>query len=338
MQTEKRHADTGVIQELLEAPQRYRFVQAVRLLLRWLAQQGVPYDQALKHVLRFRNSLSLRFPAGEIESLRLAQAGDDTLPQALRPGDGLQIHLVPACMGLLGIKGGLPLHMTERIADSERKHGDGARAFADLFTHRMTAMFFQAWGKYRLEHHLDTGGKDGQLPLLLALSGVSGQEATAAYYAGLLRCRPVSASTVSRVLSEHFGVPIELVQLVGGWEDIPHHKLAKLGGPNARIGHGATLGRRLWRHDRNARLDIGPLGPHDLERFLPRRTASAALLRLLSMFGLSRLRFEARLLLRPDCIKPVVLGAGRRLGWDTFLLGRNGGVSRNWIGYRLTEA
>ena len=161
MQATQRHAATGVIAHLLDEPHRYQFMQAVGLLLRWLRQQGVPPDQALNQVLRFRSSLSLAFPASDIERLAL----DD---------DG-RLALTPAFIGFLGNSGALPLHYTQRIAGSQfAGKDDGVSAFLDIFSHRMVALFYQACGKYRLEHRLDVQATDAQLPILLALFGVPG--------------------------------------------------------------------------------------------------------------------------------------------------------------------
>jgi len=329
----------------------------VRILLRWLAQNGVPQERALAHVLRFRNSLSLNFPPSEIEALVAGPAAcvtDADLLRALQEEPGTQIALTPTFLGMLGVNGTLPLYKTGDIATAERWDGDtSARAFIDLFSHRVVGMFFQAWGKYRLEHQFDIEGRDGQLPLLTALAGVyrdafwgrddggnpGRYDHVTAHYAALLRTRPVSAGTVSRVLTNHFGVPIELEPFVEAWDHIPDNKRSKLGDKVARLGRGATLGGRLRRRDIRTRLNIGPLDKADFERFLPRSEAAAALANMVSLFGLPNLEFEVRLILKSSCIKPLTLtnnaDAARRLGWDAFLPGQDGTVSRNTVAYLL---
>lgn len=357
MQAKKRLPEVSVIQGLMDEPERFQFVQAVRILLRWLAQNGVPQERAIAQVLRFRSSLSLNFPASEIEALAAGPAvcvTDADLLRALQDEPGTQIALTPTFLGLLGVNGTLPLHQTGRIATVERWEGDiSARAFIDLFSHRMVGMFFQAWGKYRLEHKFDIEGKDGQLPLLTALAGVYRDASSerddldsprrndhvTAHYAALLRTRPVSAGTVSRVLTDHFGVSIEVESFVEAWDHIPDNKRSKLGNQVAKLGRGATLGGRLRRRDIRTRLNIGPLDKVDFERFLPRSEAAAALATMVSLFGLPNLEFEVRLILNPSCVAPLVLtskpGAARRLGWDVFLVGQDVQVCRSTVGYLL---
>lgn len=135
MQTSERLSEASVIDRLLAEPHRFQFAQAVRLLLRWLRNNGMAGDEA---GLQFRNSLAMTFPPSEIEAL---EAGPGTLDSAtrilegLRTGAAVRLTLTPAFLGLLGTQGGLPLTVTERIAASVRCDGDdGARAFVDLFT------------------------------------------------------------------------------------------------------------------------------------------------------------------------------------------------------------
>lgn len=352
MQTKKRLPEVSVIQSLLDEPQRYQFVQAVRILVRWLRQAGLcaNSEHALFQVLRFRNSLSLSFPASQIEALSAMYGTDIELLRAMRQAPDARISITPAFLGLLGVQGALPLHRTERISAAQRWTGDdSARAFVDMFSQRLVAMFFQAWGKYRLEHDIDMGGEDGQLPLLMALAGMhrdtlpggasEGACNMAGFHAATLRTRPVAASSVARVLTHHFGVPVALEPFVETWDLIPENQRSKLGGKIARLGGGAALGGRLRRRDLRVRLNIGPLDQLDAERFLPRGSAAVALAHRVAMFGLLHLQCEVRIRFQPSCVRRLVLtskpGAGRRLNWDAFLPRHDGTVSRDSAGYLL---
>lgn len=341
MQTKKRIAESGVVQHLLAEPYRYQFVQAVRILLCWLRRQDVSHTQAFSQVLRFKNSLSMCFPASEIERLTL--------------DDNEQVTLVPAFMRFLGVGGTLPLHHSERIAADRLSSKDaGVSAFLDVFSHRMLTLYYQAWEKYRLESTLQTQTTDVQLPLLMALAGVqrhalpsSGEtdavtQDVAAWYAGLLRCRPVSAQAIAPVLAEYCGVPIALQQFVGSWDYLEKNRRSLLGSVNFTLARGATLGLRLWRHDRRVCLHIGPLDPAGLQRFLPRSAGAAALAKMLALFGVPDLQYEVRLILSPPCITPLLLSANpaerRRLGWTTFLQTAQGKVRGAQVRYLLQLA
>jgi len=255
MHTEKRQHAAVMIEHLRAAPYRYRFVQLLNILVRMLRQQGIPYDHAFSRVLRFRNSLSLAFPASEIESIQVEPDGAAGTPR---------IHITPAFIGLLGAGGALPLHDTERAAESWNP-------FIDLFSNRVIGLFYEAWGKYRVEHGLDTRARDDLLPLLSALGGLrpasfgpsrpyaSIHAEVAGYYAGLLRTRPIAASTVERVLRDYFGVPVRVEEFVGAWDPLSAKIRSTLGVTRPTLGFGAVLGTRTWRNDLRVRLHIGPL-------------------------------------------------------------------------------
>lgn len=228
MQTEERQPEFGVIHHLFDEPAHYQFKQSLRLLLLWLRSKGVSYDDAFKHVLRFQNSVSLGFPASEMAALQAefvaepAQPGKPATPSAGAP---TRIALTPAFIGLLGVNGTLPLHYCERIA-SQQLHGkdESARAFLDVVSNRMVGLFFEAWGKYRLETKIDTHGTDQLRAMLLQLGGFKGPDAVdagrgdndcLAYFAAAFRNRPVSAFAIAGTLTEHFRVPIEIEQFVG---------------------------------------------------------------------------------------------------------------------------
>jgi len=337
MPTAQRRIEPGVIQRLLDQPQRFQFVQAVRLLVQWLRRHGMAQEQVLLHVLRFQNSLSLSFPASQIEALwieadvTLHSAG--ALATALRDSRLAHIHITPAFMGFLGSTGVLPNHYTERIAaEQQAQHSDSGRAFFDTFSHRAVALYFQTWQKYRLEQRLDSRGEDGLLPLILAFGGMRSDAGpilegahgvgpdAAARYAALFGQRPVAASMLAGVLGDYFRVPVELEQFAGFWDPIPDNRRCRLSTDNSRLGYSAAPGVRAWRHDLRVRVLVGPLGKDDLERFLPRAIGAAAMQRMLALCGVPSMQYEVQLRVRASCIGPCTLGAGLRLGWDTYVI------------------
>ena len=336
MQTTKREHDAVMIERLLAAPYRYRFAQLLNILVRMLRRQGISYSQAFNQVLRFRNSLSLAFPASEIESMHLETPDATGAPR---------IHITSAFIGLLGASGTLPLHDTERAAAKASQGTDESwKPFIDLFSNRAVGLFYDAWGKYRVEHGLNTRGRDDLLPLLTALGGfrptsfgpgrpfASVPPEVAAFYAGLLRTRPVAASTVERVLGEYFDVPVRLEEFVGAWDPIPEKIRSTLGVTDPTLGFGAALGARAWRNDLRVRLHIGPLDEEQAQAFLPHGRSHAALKEMVSLFAVPSIQYEVRLLLKKPCIKPLALRTKgqhrRRLGWNSFLTGTEGKASR----------
>lgn len=328
--------DTSVIQRLLDEPQRFEFFQAVRVALQWLGEHGVAPDAALARHLRFRNSLSLGFPASEVEDLRATSGArlreGPALAAALRAGQPLHIEVTPPFMGFLGAHGALPLAETERVqAWQGARHDEAPRAFLDMLSSRIVALFYEAWGKYRVEQGIGAG-KDSLLPLLLALAGHGAgldgddgvRDETVALYAGILQQRPLSAVALGRMLGSFFDVPVRLEDAVGHWNPLAPHEQACLGCGNARLGEDTMLGARSWRPDLRARLCIGPLERGQYERFLPHARGAALLRRMLALFAEQTVCYEIVLVLRADQVEPVRLprdpGGAARLGLDSFLV------------------
>lgn len=334
--------EPAVMQRLLDAPYRFQFFQAVQLLEQWLCQNGVPYDRALVDYLRFRNSVSLNFPASQIEAL-IPEADTEIrsaaeLTAALLNKQLGTVAITPAFMGYLGANGALPVHFTERISSFQHfEKNEGPRAFLDLYSSRALALFYRACKKYRVEYRRDTNGGDGYMPLLLMLAGVApgnqeGSDASEsalhpealACYAAVIRQRVVAGSAITKVLEDYFGVPFTILQFDGCWEPISEPDRFRLGGANAVLGRGATVGARRWTRDLRVRIRVGPLTKKDFNRFAGGGSAGRALRSLLSTFSCAPLQFRIQLVLQAQDVTGWRLGspAPNRigLGLDTFLV------------------
>jgi type VI secretion system protein ImpH len=336
-----------VIERLLAEPQRFEFFQAVRLLLMWLEERGVPPPQALDKHLRFANSLSLRFPPSQVEALALVH-DKPAHPAIARP----QFRLTPSFMGLLGAHGTLPAHYTESIqAWIASEQDDAPRAFLDLLSNRMLALFYGAWKKYRVEHMV-AGADDRFLPMLLALAGFPSAAASAepgmaaplaaigdrtlALYAGVLRQRPASAAVLGQVLSDLLRVPVALQEWVGHWDRLADSERSALGGVNAVLGEAALLGGRCWRPDLRVRVRVGPVDSAQFERFLPHGGGAATLALLLGLFAAPTLSYEVVLVLRRTELRALRLGErSRRLGLDSYVVTLPAGADRDDMRYEL---
>lgn len=356
-----RAPDASPIERLLEEPQRFEFHQAVRLLhghLRRLPAEDRP-------ALRFRNSLSLSFPASEIVGIdsharnadprdgeAAAPASETGMPAALE-----RVELTPAFMGLLGATGALPLAYSEQFAQRESGGRDGAaRAFLDIFQHRAVTLFHEAWRKHRLPLQFEADRRERYLPLVMSLAGLGepalrrrlhGDEGgvaddALAFYCGLLQRRAVSAPHLQRVLADYFGVPVRVTQFVGRWFDLDADCQVTLGESAFRLGHDTLLGPRVWQRDLRARVSIGPMSRTLHRRFLPGGPAALALRELLTLVSGVSLEYEVRLVVHAaDVVGATLPGAdasddvGPRLGWDSYLVTRPCAEDREEAAYDL---
>lgn len=338
MRTSLRRIDPGLIRQIADEPQRFDFFQAVRILDRHLAQSPgarAGLGDLVSEKIRFENSLSLTFAPSQIEDVSMNyRLGDDGKPT----NDLERVSLKPAFMGLLGLHGTLPTHYTERVGERVRYHRDtGSRAFMDLFSNRALGHFYRAWKKYRLPLEYESNRQDKFLPLVLSLAGLGfgslrdrlrdtpGQvdDESMAYFAGMLRQRPVSAVTLGKTLSQYFRVPFAVEQFVGKWYSLPSDQHSRLGGKNVSLGKTVLVGERVWQRNLRVRLRIGPLSRAQYKAFLPGSELACALQKLLALITSFQFEYEVRPVLRAADVKASCLGAGTdgaQLGYDTFLL------------------
>ncbi|MDZ5634292.1 MULTISPECIES: type VI secretion system baseplate subunit TssG [unclassified Janthinobacterium] len=320
----QRRRHPSVIQQLLDAPQRFECFQALRLLLAWLAEHGIDEHTALAKLVRFDNSVSLRFPASQVEALATGGIEDaDALLLALLSGHGKPIHLTPAFMGLLGCQGSLPSHYSERIAAHQHSERvTGPRAFLDLFSSRAVALFYQAWQKYRVEQAGHSGDFLSRLLALAACQPGQGQdEAAAGLYSGLLQQRNLSSIVMARILADHFGVPCHIDEATGARDVLAPREQTALGMANAVLGQRATVGERCRRPDLAVRLRLGPLTAKQHASFLPRAAGSQALRHMLMLFSQPLVRYDIVLVLRASDVQGTTLTAAPQggLGCNSFL-------------------
>jgi type VI secretion system protein ImpH len=349
MRTAHRRLDPALIDQLAEAPQRFEFFQAVRLLDRYFRAQGRGRgadEGAVSDCLRFGNSTSMSFAPSQIEALAFEHADAAAVPgEPAAPSGPVGARITPAFMGMLGVHGVLPLHYSEAVVERERYHRDHvARAFLDLFSNRAVGQFYRAWRKYRLPVQYEADRRNRFLPLVLALGGLgfdalrdrlaSGpgriDDEAIAHFAAMLRQRPVSAAALQSMLSQYFRVPIRIEQFVGHWYALPPDQRTTLGGRNARLGQTALAGERVWQRNLRVRVCIGPLARAAYLAFLPGGELAAALEKILSLATGSQFEYEVRPILRAADVQPAALSAtgGVRLGFDAFLVTRAADADR----------
>ncbi|UCV30284.1 type VI secretion system baseplate subunit TssG [Ferribacterium limneticum] len=337
MRTSQRRLDPGLVDSTLEAPERYEFFQLVRLyesVFRKTARTAG--SDVVNERIRFRNSLRLGFAPSQVDAMAPTYRGD---AEGLATADLEQVEITPSFMGMLGVNGTLPIHYTEQVINQARfKRDDSGRAFLDLFTNRSVGHFYRAWKKYKLPIQYETDRQNRFLPIVLALSGLGFDalrqrmnegagaidDESIAFFAGLLRQRPVSAETLQRVISGYFRETVEVEQFVGHWYAIPADQRSTLGGNNVALGGNALVGERVWQRNLRLRIHIGPLPHQRYMAFLPSGELAAALKKILTLATGGQFEYEICPILCAADVRPASLGCanGCRLGYDSFMLTR----------------
>jgi type VI secretion system protein ImpH len=316
--------DFSEVEELLRSePYRFEFFQAIRLL-EHMAPDRKPlgrFTNPSDEVARLGAHPSLSFPASEIQSI--------DWPEGKTPS------LAVNFMGVTGPQGPLPHFYTTLILARLRSGDKTLRDFLDLFHHRMLSFFYQAWEKYRFAVSYERGERDRFSHHLLDLIGLGTlglQERLAVpddaflFFAGILGQRPHSAHALELLLNDYFEVPVEVIQLIGGWfrlDDATECCIGERSTPSEQLGMGAVVGDEVWNQQSRARIRIGPLNLENYLDFLPNGSAYEPLRALLRFWTNEEIDFEVQLILKREEVPPCQLGGegdgAPQLGWVTWM-------------------
>jgi type VI secretion system protein ImpH len=316
--------EAALDRELLGDVHSFRFFQAVRLLQRLHPERarvglfGHPGDE----ILRFGANPDLAFPASEIQDLAVAAA-----PAA-------PWSMTVNFLGLVGHMGVLPHHYSVLVMERERSRDRALRVFLDLFHHRLLALFYRAWERYRFYVPFERGEEDRVTSHLFDLIGLGEPGARRALdldphallgYVGLLGPHQRSALALQQMLEDYFDVPVEVEQFVGAWYDMSATAQCRIDDEaddeSGRLGYGALVGDEVWDPGSRARIVVGPLPLERYREFLPTGDAYRALRAITRFFADDQIEFELRLILEKDEVPALSLGAADAtpLGWSTWL-------------------
>ena len=323
-----RRTDPPLDRTLYEEPYHFDFFQAVRLL-GLLRPDRAPVGRDAdpgREVARFRAHLSLSFPASSIHRLESPADDADAPPE-----------MTVAFLGLTGPMGVLPHAYTELLMERTRAGDRTAAAFFDLFHHRLISLFFRAWERVRPPLAFERGEHDRFSSYLFDLIGLGAgplrdrhdfPDASLLFYSGLFAQRHRPAVVLEALLSESFGLPVEVRQFVGRWLRLEPDDLSTLGasGRHNQLGTSFVLGARTWDEPGKFRLRIGPLNFPQFLALLPDGPTFRPLAQMARLFVDAEFDFDLQLVLRaadvPPCLMSSAPGAGARLGRYAWLTSR----------------
>ncbi|MBP86825.1 MAG: type VI secretion system baseplate subunit TssG [Planctomycetaceae bacterium] len=336
---------TPVNRRLEEEPYRFDFFQAVRLLeqvpggedpaepaRKSVGREHAPRDEAV----RFRALPSHTFPPSEIVSLEF---NSDTVD----PGPAVP-EMVVSFMGMTGPSGVLPQHYTQLVIDRLRFKDHALRDMLDVFNHRAISLFYRAWRKYRFSVEFEREAKEGREDLftscLYSLVGYGTPhlrqrqevpDGAFLNYAGHFAHSPRSAISLELVLSDYFGLDVEIVQFVGQWlhlDEADQSRAPAAGeyeGCNNLLGADVVVGERVWSVENKFRVQLGSLNYAGFKRFSPDGDGLVGLCQLVRSYAGPDYDFDVQPILKAEDVPPLQLaGDGEpacNLGWNTWLSG-----------------
>ncbi len=312
MGTDTGHQFPAVIRELLESAPRFEFFQALRLLER-LWEGGGAVGGKLDERLRLRPAPEISFPAADIRRLRLQENG--------------RLEMELNFMGLYGVDAPLPTYIPGWVARDDESSAL-LRAFLDIFSHRLYALFYLAWKKYRPQIQLEEE-EPHYLAYLAALSGqsIDEDEGEELGFSGPMGARVRSASALGGMLSEYLGqVPVRVEQFVPRWVRLDQRaRLGSEGEDAMALGDNTILGDAVLDVSGRVNIHIGPVNTVLAGSLMPGRPRARELARLVERYLDPTLAFDVVLEVAPEADAAPPLGGDLVLGWTTWLGGASDG-------------
>ena len=313
MGTTSRRKLPDLIEDVFANAPKYEFYQVIRLLESgWYGHGSV--GKGLDKWLRMRPSPEISFPAADVRRCSFDDNG--------------MVDLELNFMGLYGVDAPVPHYMIEHVARNDES-SDAMRGFLDIFSHRMYALFYMAWKKYRPYIDLDQPDS-AYVDYVLALSGstLDENDTVELGFSGAMGSRVRNATSLAGMLTEYMGdTPAKVREFVPRWVKIDSE--AFVGGEfhqAMELGDNTILGDEVL--DISGKIDIciGPMDVSTVKKLLPGRPDATALGNLIRRYLDPTIDFDLILLVKPSSILGMQLGDDDvMLGWST------------WVGYQMSE-
>ncbi|HEK2940308.1 TPA: type VI secretion system baseplate subunit TssG [Proteus mirabilis] len=323
-------AHTEVIDRWLEqagsSVTEYNFYQLVELLNK-IIHQDVNSMEDDSGILRFKSYSNIAFPTRDVISIEKNNVE--------------QYELEVAFLGLQGSQSPLPGYYLDEFAWEDAQQIEGISAFLDIFNHRLIALLYRIWRKYRYYICFENEGQYSFSQYMFSLVGLGNganrgrikiNHSKMLAYAGLLASPSRSSDVISSLISHCFD--LENVKVIG-WETrrvpIPESQQNKLGTishqsgqksrPRMLLGENFSLGSHIYDCNGKCTIEISELSLERYMRFLPNGSDFAPLVAFVSYIFHEQLAWDLRLSIAEKQAEGFRLGHQQhnQLGWQSFL-------------------
>ncbi|MCC6846707.1 MAG: type VI secretion system baseplate subunit TssG [Bacteroidetes bacterium] len=321
MAANDRRTNRSVESDMYAAGYRYEFYQAARLfeVLRISTANpiGEDIDPALEAV-RFRSSVGLEFPPTDLADIRPVNEGER------------RAEIVANFMGLAGHFGPLPPTYTELIIERSRKKDHTMREFLDIFNHRLISIFYRLRKRHRVAFDFKPPEKSHFARYLFSLIGLGMDELRGRLgmsdrfllgFAGIMAQKPRSVVGLQTVLSNFFGLKVEVRSFCGKWYALEESQITKIGtnGVNNALGKTAIVGSKVWDQHADIEICFSELTYEQFQSLLPTGNMYLRLASLAEFYAGREVGFKISLALDSRYAPQLVLDGKSRLGWTSRL-------------------
>ncbi len=223
-------------------------------------------------------------------------------------------------LGLFGINGSLPTHLTEYAVERKYRHKDDTLAeFIDIFHHRFLSLFYRAWADAQphVSHDLpETDFFKKRLSVFYGETDKSNQaffqsNDVSPFLAGLLSQKNRSAATLTQMISEYIKHPVTINEFEGEWYELSKNEQTSLGRNNASLGLNSIAGSKVYQRGFNFSVSIGPLDYQQYSELLNNPEHFRMIKKLvIGMVG-AEYSFAIKLVLKPQQQQQCYLGKAK---------------------------
>lgn len=325
MADQNRDATYALIEKLREAPYRFDFFQAMRLIechYRDMPRLGASL-KVTDDPVRVAQSPDLGFAPAALESFEPSPEGGP---------DRLTVRF----LGLFGPNGPLPLHLTEYARERLRNYNDATFArFADIFHHRILCLLYRAWASAEPTVQYDRRDNDRYAAYAGSLFGIGAPalrdrdampDRAKFFFAGHLACQAKHADGLKDIVAAFFGIAASVREFVGEWMDIAVGDQTRLGAsPHAGLlGVSAVVGARVFGRQHKFRVVLGPMDLTTFRAFLPGHDSLRELRAIVRNYIGDELVWDINPVLKKAEAPDLRLDGAAQLGWTTWLGTRRG--------------
>jgi type VI secretion system protein ImpH len=137
------------------------------------------------------------------------------------------------------------------------------------------------------------------------------------HFTGHLAAQTRYPDGLRAILSEYFGLPVEIEEYVGQWLELPER--SRMGVSANRLGNDLCLGRYVWDRQHKFRIRLGPLKLVDYMGMLPDGQPFKELVGWVAEYLGQELDWDLNLVLRQTEVPRFRLDGRQRLGFNTWL-------------------
>lgn len=294
--------------DLTRITSRFNFYQQIRTLLHKLRDGKNSASEILDNQLQLVSTLSLEAPDGQVVSIKQGAAEEP-----------LSITLWQN--GLTGAMGALPTAYSEWMIERHYRYSDrSAKAFLDIFGHRIYCLQYLAWQKNHFYAQAESATQPPLLQATLALTGlltsrsISGGE----NYAHLFSSPVRSLANLEVWLSHYYGVPAHITPFTGGWKTVEETEHCQLGKPGQTLETAPIIGRVRWEVQSHFDVTFGPMEQERSQHFIVQGKFYQEIWGRIREYVGPGLDFSVHLSISSGNSPPVPLGGGQ-LGLDICL-------------------